>query len=106
MWVGFPWWPSGWDSRVTAVTWVQSLVGELRFCKPLGMTKKRREKERNLCGQKQLLEFWEQEKAPFLCLLLVTENEGGPRLKVDGLMACHLLVQCAWPKQKLAIWSS
>lgn len=92
----------------TAMTWVQSLVGELRFFKPLSMTQKRkeREKERNLCGQKQPLEFQEQEKSPFLCLVLVIENEGGPRLKVDGLMACHLLVLCVWAKQKLAIWSS
>ena len=82
------------------------LVGELRFCKPLSMTQKRKEKERNLCGQKQLLEFQEQEKSPFLCLVLVIENEGGPGLKADGLMACHLLVQCAWAKQKLAVWSS
>ena len=36
----------------------------------------------------------------------MTENEGGPGLKADGLMACHLLVQCEWAKQKLATWSS
>ena len=36
----------------TAVTWVQSLVGELRFCKPLSMTQKRKEKRKKFVWAK------------------------------------------------------
>ena len=41
--LGTPWWPSGQDSRLSLPkVQVHSLVGELRFCKPCGMAKKKK----------------------------------------------------------------
>ena len=38
--LGFPWWSSGWDSRLSLLrTWVQSLVGKFRSHKPFDVAK-------------------------------------------------------------------
>ena len=54
--LGTPWRPSGQDSRLSLPkVQVHSLVGELRFCKPCGMAKKKKKKPMHLWGRRCLL---------------------------------------------------
>ena len=55
---GLPWWSRGWDSVLPPQgTWVQSLVGELRFHMPWGTAKKQKQKLKWLWSEWKIFEI-------------------------------------------------
>ena len=54
--MGITWWPSGQDSALSLLrVGVQSLVGEVRSCKPYSLAKRKKEKRREREKKKRLI---------------------------------------------------